>query len=445
MYFRRRFVGAVGPIAVLGILAAACGAPGSNVNASKTCDVDPPKQESTVNVLAYSGFGIDPYTNAMASSKCNDIKNLTVRHSRVDFGGQLQKANLSLPRAKGQGSYDVVETYSASLVQYAGSGWLSPMDKYVDEYSKRYALDDFSKELLDGMTYEGHLYALPMTANVHIMTYRKDILDKLGIKPPTTFDELISAAKKIKTSKLIKYPISVGLGADSSITTAFNNSLTSLGGEWVDTKTDTPELNSPEAAEAIRSLQRLLPYAAPEALNFSDNDVQSQLLNGQAAIGLLYDNATSILGDPAQSNVSDKTGYAAAPSVNPGGKAWATVNIDGFSIAKNSSVSAKTLFQLVAVGTGYEPEKEIGRINYPARKTLLNDSNLSATAAFWAAGTDSIKNGATSYPRKTYFVAVQDAVRADIAAAVTGKMPIKEALDKAQKAAEKTIERYTNK
>ena len=49
------------------------------------------------------------------------------------------------------------------------------------------------------MTWDGHLWAVPQMIDMHVLLYRKSLLDEAGVEPPTTLDELIAAADALKT------------------------------------------------------------------------------------------------------------------------------------------------------------------------------------------------------------------------------------------------------
>lgn len=413
---------------------AACGAGSKAPGKSATCDVDAPAQDQTVEVLAYSSPSMDNFSGAMKSCV---VDKLTVKHSPVDFAAQLEKAQLSLSQS--QGTYDVVEVYSATLSQYAGKGWLAPLDDFYAKHGERYKLNDIDPVLLEFAKYDGKLYAIPMMVNVHVMVYRKDIFDKLGLKPPTTLDEMTAAAETIKKSGEMKFPLALTFSADADISTAYNNSLTSLGADWLDPKTDKPLLTSPESVAAVESLKKLTPYLPPDHLSANNVAIATRIQTGDAAIGVMYTGSMAAIDDPKKSKFAGKFGFAPPPSVKAGGGPWATLNLDGFAVAKNSPVTPDLLGQVAAVGTGAGTAKAAGRLAFPARLSVRNDPELAKTAPHWAAGTASIKAGAHPYPQKPYFLPLQVAVRPFLADAVSGRTPVKEALAQAQEAAEKAI------
>ena len=416
---------------------ASCGAGSKLAGGAVNCDVDAPGQPVTVQVLAYSAPPLDPFTNAMAHG-CSKVGNLAVRHGPIDFGAQLEKAQLSLSQS-GEGSYDIVEVFGGTLPQYAAKGWLQPLDSLVESSGTRYDIHSIDPRFREALTYEGKLYALPFGVNVHLMVYRKDLLDSLGITPPRTFDELSAAAMKIKASGKVAHPLALTYGADSAIGAAFNNSLTSLGGEWTNPTTNKPQLTSATAIAAIESLRRLKPFLDPDVMTFDQSQVQSQLQNGRAAIGILYSGRGAQFMDATQSKHAGKFGFAPPPSVRPGGGPWATLNVDGFAVAKNSPVPKDLLFQIAAVGTSELAAEAAGTVMFPARIAILKKPGVLSKVPYWKAVDSTLKQGVRPYPKKGYFTPMQTAVTPFLAAAVSGRTPVREAMHQAQTAAEAVI------
>jgi multiple sugar transport system substrate-binding protein len=60
---------------------------------------------------------------------------------------------------------------------------------------------DFLPAAVDSATYLGKLYAYPSTSGGGLLYYRKDLLDKYGLKPPTTFDEMKAACDTIQAGE----------------------------------------------------------------------------------------------------------------------------------------------------------------------------------------------------------------------------------------------------
>ena len=419
------------------LLATACGA-GSEVAspggpAGSSCDVDAPANPVTVDVLAYSAPSIDPFSAAMTA--CTGKGPLTVKHGAVDFNGQLTKAPLSLGGT--QPSYDVVEVYTATLTQYAAKGWLRPLDDLYAKYATRYQLADLDPKQLDQFRYQGKLYALPMEVNVHELAYRKDVFDQLGLTPPTTFDELVADLDKIKATGRFPTPLSMPISASTYASSDWFNSLKSVGGKVVDEASGTPQLTSPQAAQAVASLQRLIPYMGPGAINLDESAAVTAMQTGKAAVTMMYSGSMGQLADPAQSQQAANIAFAAPPAVVAGGPPWATIYIDGFGLAANSKADPDLLFQVAAVGTGAPAAKATGALAYPSRKSVVADPALAGTpqTAYWPAATDTLAKGATGPQPVPYFADLLTTVRPPVAAAVFGQQPTAAAMAQAQQLA----------
>ncbi|MFF4837520.1 ABC transporter substrate-binding protein [Streptomyces sp. NPDC001315] len=76
--------------------------------------------------------------------------------------------------------------------EMARKGQLEPLD---DVYGV--AKDGFNKADLDYLTVDGKLYGIKTIDDIMVLYYRKSMLKKAGVTPPTTFAELVDAAKKL--------------------------------------------------------------------------------------------------------------------------------------------------------------------------------------------------------------------------------------------------------
>jgi sorbitol/mannitol transport system substrate-binding protein len=182
-----------------------------------------------------------------------------------------------------------------------------------------------------------------------------------------------------------------------------------------------------------------MPFLPPDALSANSVSVSTQMQTGDAAIAIMYTGSAAGIDDPTKSKFAGKFGFAIPPSVEEGGGPWATLNLDGFAVAKNSPVDKDLLAQIAAVGSGAAATKAAGRLAFPTRMSVRDDPEMAKTAPHWAAGTASVEGGAHPYPSKPYFLPLQTAVRPFLADGVSGKLTVEEALAQAQAEAEKII------
>mgnify|MGYP002040462683 FL=1 len=274
-------------LAAVGMIAlSSCGAGTRTDNANSTtvsCDYTAPEGKTTVNVLAYNSSAIDPFTDTMVSSCSND--DVTLKHDPIDFGGQVTKTTATL--AGDSGTYDILETYGFVIPGFAEEKKLVPLNDLWDKYADDYGLGEISESMVEGMSYDGDIYAIPMQAQMFVMAYRTDVFDDLGLEVPTTFDEMISAAEAIQAEGLMDYPIALPWLATSDVSTGFQAAMNSLGADFVNADGDVT-LDGPEAKQAVEAMLALKPYMDPQVTTFDQPKVQQQMFNGTAAMSIMF-------------------------------------------------------------------------------------------------------------------------------------------------------------
>lgn len=413
-----------------------CGA-GSRVGTSTAaeipCTFDAPAAATTVNVLAYNSSAIDPFTNSMVKNCSKD--NVTVRHDPIDFGGQVQKTVATLSGERG--SYDIIETYSYVIPSYAAEGKLQPLDDLFEKYRDEYQLDQLNPRMLESMSYQGKLYGLPMQAQLQVMTYRKDIFAKLGLTPPTTFEELRTVAKKIQDSGEMKYPIALPWLASGDITTAYGNAMGSQQTPWVDQETKQPNFTSPASVTSLEEMRSLLPYMDPQVTTFDQPKVQQQLFNGSAAIAIMYTGRMIDLTKQTNTRFAEQFAFAPPPVVLDGGKHYGNLSVDGWSLPVNTAVDSDLLFRLIAASVS--PEASTGAVPaaYPAREGIATEQNT----PYAAAANDALKHVPDPQPYP-YIPALTSDIAPVLAAMITGSQSIEAGTRQMQQLGERTLTKY---
>jgi multiple sugar transport system substrate-binding protein len=89
--------------------------------------------------------------------------------------------------------------------QYAAIGLLEPIDDLIKQYEAPGFLDDYLKFGINELTYQGHLYGLPVGTDVRALYYNKTILRDAGIdldeldpkNGPTTIDRIREISAKV--------------------------------------------------------------------------------------------------------------------------------------------------------------------------------------------------------------------------------------------------------
>ncbi|WP_409342383.1 extracellular solute-binding protein [Paenibacillus sp. MBLB4367] len=196
------------------IMASACsskgggGATGGNADAGKKAETGsqstPKKSSGKVSASIYDRGAVAADQGTYEKNKWTDWINkqsgIDVSWTPIPRWEEQDKFNVLV--ASGQAP-DLITSYDrAMLARFVSQGVAQPIDEYVKKYSTSYkAYLEKHPELLPYVTFDGKMYAIasvrPTRAQTQIWV-RKDWLDKLGLKMPTSVDELIEVAKAFR-------------------------------------------------------------------------------------------------------------------------------------------------------------------------------------------------------------------------------------------------------
>lgn len=94
---------------------------------------------------------------------------------------------------------DLVRADIGWVPELANLGVLVPLDTDMPDFKK--LADQTYPGSLATNQWKGHYYGLPLDTNTRVLLYNAEVLKKAGIdKPPTTVEELVAAAPKLKAS-----------------------------------------------------------------------------------------------------------------------------------------------------------------------------------------------------------------------------------------------------
>ncbi len=128
----------------------------------------------------------------------------------IETGGttsELQRQYLSTVLNAKDSAIDIYMIDIVNPAQYFNAGWLEPLDQYVGAD----ALKPFLPVYAQANSVNGKIAAMPAFADSMFMYYRKDLLEKHGIKEPKTWDELSAAAQKVTAAEKAANPNLQGL------------------------------------------------------------------------------------------------------------------------------------------------------------------------------------------------------------------------------------------
>ena len=235
-----------------------------------------------------------------------------------------QVTELSKP---GSGDLDVVSWVVFTKNEYVANGWLEPLAPFLNNprlTSPDYDIGDIvpayltnggksggRKGYLDGPG--ASLYGIPFSPETSILAYRKDIFEANDLEVPTTYDELLETAQFITDNVDGVYGMTTRGSAGHQVVHAWLLHLSPLGGTVLNDQYE-PVVNSPEAIQAVETLQTILENSPPGAEANGAGEQDAAFLQGDSAMYLDRMAIAPMVEDPSVSNIVGKVGYALHPT-----------------------------------------------------------------------------------------------------------------------------------
>jgi multiple sugar transport system substrate-binding protein len=273
----------------------------------------------------------------------------------------------------GDSPYDLVNMDVIWTPKFAGAGWLLDL---TDEFSEK-ALAVFSTADVNGGKYQNRLYRLPVRSDAGVLYYRKDLLEKAGLEPPQTFEDLVKISKTIQQQGAARWGyIWQGQQYEGSAA-MFVEVLQGFGGFWVNPDTLDVGLDRPEAIQAVKFLRSTVDQgiSPPGVTNYIEEDTRQIFQSGQAVFLRSWPYVWP-LANADKSPVKGKIGIM--PLVGtPGHPGGSCLGGWGLGIAKTSKHPKEALTAIRFLTSADAQKRFIKEAGYvPSRKALFNDPDI---------------------------------------------------------------------
>ncbi len=441
---------AIAAAAIGSLVLAGCGGAGGSSGGSAD-------GAESINVLMVGNPQMVDIEKLTADSFTADT-GITVNYTILPENELRDKVTQDIATQAGQ--YDVATIGAYEVPIWSKNDWLTPLNQYQD--LEGFNKDDLIKPIVESLSTDGELYAMPFYGESSFLMYRKDILEQAGITMPDkpTWAEVADIAAQVDGIQPGMKGICLrGLPGWGEMFAPLTTVVNTFGGTWF-TEDWQPQVNSPEFTEAVTFYVDLVQqHGEPGAAQAGFTECLNAM--SQEKVAMWYD-ATSAAGsleDPSISKVAGKVGYASAPvkETDASGWLWAWA----WAMPKTTKkADAAAEFMAWASSSDYEKlvGNELGWARVPAGKresTYEIPEYKEASAAFGEKTLEAIEAADPTnpgvQPRPTVgvqFVAIPEfsdlgtKVSQDIAAAIAGRGTVKEALDKGQQLAEDVASNY---
>ncbi|CZF80725.1 putative ABC transporter-binding protein precursor [Grimontia celer] len=388
-------------IAVAGLLAVT-----HQASAAEGCGAG----EGTVNILS-NDFPALHAVASMAEGCATDT--LTVTKNQTKDHRDLQNAALKANPAK----YSTAVVSTSSIVPLLNEGLIQPLDDLVEKYGQ-------SLQPTQLIKIDNKVMAVAFMANSQHLFYRKDILEKAGVEPPKTFDDMIAAGKKIQEMGLMKYPIALNTKTGWNLGEEFINIFSATGEGFFKPGSAIPNLDNANGVKALNTLKALTALSNPDFLTFDSNSTQALWEDGKIALALMWGSrATAILDDEGASpEVVANTVLTNTPAFSDGGTPGATLWWDGWTVSSNlSAQDAEATFKVMT----HAISKEMMQENQEKAVWLIEGYQPDASAMGVVA---TVQEQATPYPMLPYMGLLHTALGAELPDFLLGNESAEQAL-----------------
>lgn len=296
---------------------------------------------------------------------------------------ELQLVDLAKP----QSSYDLISYVVMWKGEYVKKKLIQPLEPFLKNAALAdpdYDMADIVPAYLENLGLvggwrgylagpEAKLYGLPYGAETSILAYRRDVFDKLNLRPPSTYFEFEYLLPLLREK--------TGMGALSSrgktghqCVHAWLLHLNPMSGKVFDVQW-RPRFNDLTGVRALKLLDKVIKTGPQGAIEFGYSEAANAFLQGETAMFL---DSTVIFGsvrNSPKSKIAGKVGYARHPKASIHASQSGGL---GLAIPKTTS-KAPAAFLLMQWLTSKEQDKAVCLAGGgPMRMSTLLDEKLVA-------------------------------------------------------------------
>ncbi len=323
----------------------------------------------------------------------------------------------------GKSPFDIILMDVTWLPKYAKAGWLEPMNEFFtnDDWN---SLANGSRP---GNKIEGILYRWPLTADMGLLYWRTDLMDK----PPRTPEELLNITLSLKNENKVRYGYVWQGRQYEGLSCVFLEVLNGFGGQWMD-ESQNIYLDSKESLDAANWLNNLIKVgASPKSVtNFTENEALQAFESGDAALMRNWPYAWAEL-QKENSHVKGKIGITTMVSID-NKTPTSTLGSWGFSILKNTR-NKKASLEAIKFLTSQESQKKLFLNNgyTPTNANLYKDIELIEKHPILK-DLEIALNAAKPRPQTPLYAQISDVLQKQLSSILTDNSNVEEAMNLAK-------------
>ena len=335
--------------------------------------------------------------------------NLTADHQKINLPGMQGNP----------AEYTTAIIANSSIVALMNDDVIRPLDDLVAKHG-----EGLSQNQL--ITINGQVMAVAFMANAQHLVYRSDILEAAGLDVPTTYEEMLEAAKVIREKGLAENPVGGAYAAGWNLAQEFNNMFLGYGGSHFKAGSAEPNISTEAGIQTLEMMKALSEYMNPDFLTHDSNATNAEFRAGNVAIMNMWGSRAATLteSEGVPQEVIDGFAIAGPMTVGGGDTPASTLWWDGWTVAKNISDE--------------EAEATFVAMTHAIRPAILEDDEVAKQAVWLIDGyqpTDAAvgvfeaaKAQTIPYPMLPYMGLLHTALGNELADFMQGKESAEQAL-----------------
>jgi multiple sugar transport system substrate-binding protein len=383
------------------------------------------------------GGGASGTLNALfmqqAAYSTTDVQNMTKGFMKANPGVKVNTTFVAyealhdkIVAAAPAGTYDVV------LMDVIWPPEFGSKHEVVDvtgRYPKDWASEIFPGAL-DTAKYQGKYYGVPWILDTKYFFYNKDMLQKAGQQPPTSWDQVVSVAKALKSQGVVQYPLVWSWAQAEAVICDYTQLLGAFGGQFLDSS-GKPAFNTGGGLQALEFMRQTLDdgITNPASTESLEEDVRKIISQGQAAMALNWTYMFSLANDPKESRVPGQIAVAHTPT-GTSGQAPGCNGSMALCIATGSK-NQDTAWKYIEYLTSQKVQDQYAKLSLPIWKSSYDEQKVVSTLPEVVAVAKTQLTDMILRPQIPSYNAASQILQASIQKALTSSTTPKQALDDA--------------
>jgi glucose/mannose transport system substrate-binding protein len=273
--------------AALLALTTACGTAGTANNAGNAAGAT--DKEKKIEIFSWwTGAGEADGLNALIKLFQQKDPGVQVQNSAVAGGAGTNAKQVLATRMQAGNPPDTFQVHAgAELMAWVDAGKMEPLN---DLYQSEGWNDKFPKQLIDMVSKDGNIYAVPV--DIHrgnVLWYNKKIFDQYHLQPPTTFDIFFRDAEILKQHGIT--PLALADKDTWEATMLWEDVLLgTVGPEKYDALWQGKvSFDDPGVRQSLETFKKMLQYVNADHAALDWQDGSQLVANGKAAMNVMGD------------------------------------------------------------------------------------------------------------------------------------------------------------